>query len=239
MDAVRRAAWWKSSLVWLLCVGGVAGGLFAADGQPDLFDESLLQLGGAFAFAVVATRTIGSRLRDLSTLVLVFWGLSFGFWATPWMTAVGMGLDIAFAQGGLDADMIPYLHLPVTIASAGLATAALLYVGTTCGRVAGQTIFATLAAAVTPLFPDYSETAITVGAVAWHAVVTGGLCSWGIRQAIEAAGVGCGKCGADLRGLASPVCPSCGSPLRIKEMPPARAATNLPPTVVHDPRLKF
>lgn len=239
MDAVRRAAWLKCSIVWLLCVAGVLGAFVAAHNKPDLLDETLLELGGVLAFAVAATRTIGSRLRDLSTLVLVFWALSFGFWALPWFGAVGLGLNMAAAQDLLAPDLIRYLHTPFTLATAGLATAALLYVGTGCGRVAGQTVFASLAAAITPLAPAFQEYAVQAGALVWHAVVTGALCSWSIRQAIESAGVGCGKCGADLRGLASPVCPCCGSPLRIKELPAQRVATNLPATVVGDSRLKF
>lgn len=239
MDAVRRAAWLKCAIVWLLCVGAAGGAMYAANGHPDLVDETLLEFGGIFAFAVAATRTIGSRLRDMSSLVLLFWGMCFGFWALPWMSAVGFGLNTLADRGFMDSDLIKYLHLPLTIATSGLATAALLYVGTNCGRMAGQAIFATFAAAVTPLVPEYQEHAIQAGALVWHAVVTAGLCSWSIRQALEAAGVGCGKCGADLRGLTSPVCPSCGCTLRVKELPEQRLATNLPTTIVGDSRLKF
>jgi hypothetical protein len=240
MDAVRRAAWLKCSIVWLLCVAAAAGVLLVGDNHPELMDETLLEFGGIFAFAVAATRTIGSRLRDLSSLVLIFWGLSFGFWAMPWLSAVGLTIRTGADHGYYAGDLVNYVHMPLTIATAGLATAALLYVGTGCGRVAGQAVFAAFAAAVTPLVPVYQEYAVEAGALVWHAIIAGALCSWGIRQAIEAAGVGCGKCGADVRGLASPVCPSCGQHLRIvRPEPQARVASNLPPTVVTDSRLKF
>ncbi len=239
MDAVRRAAWFKCAIVWLLCIGAVAGALFVAQGHPDMMDETLLEFGGIFAFAVAATRTIGSRLRDISSLVLIFWGLSFGFWATPWLSAVGLGLRTAAEQGYFDADLINYLHFPLTIVTAGLATSALLYVGTGCARVTSQAVFGTFAAAITPLVPTYQEYAIYAGALAWHMLVTGALCSWGIRAAIESAGVGCGKCGADIRGLASPVCPACGHHITVKPQEAGRLATNLPPTMLTDARLKF
>lgn len=240
MDAVRRAAWFKSTVVLTLCVGGAAGIIAMADGRVELLNQVLLSLGVLFAFGVAATRTIAGRHKDISTLVLVFWGLSFGFWAAQWMTAVGLGLSLAASDGHIPADTVDLLHLPITIASAGLATASLLYVGTGCGRVAGHAVFASLAAAVTPLAPVMQQYAIQAGGIAFHAIVCGSLCVWAVRQAVETAGVGCGKCGADLRGLASPVCPACGAQLTARPQPTERpAVAALPPTLVTDSRLRF
>ncbi|MCC6676484.1 MAG: hypothetical protein IT436_05010 [Phycisphaerales bacterium] len=198
--------------LWLAAVACTVGLLHLSDYQVsigDLPDYGLVFLGYAMVASLVARRCL-----DVSMIVVAMWGASVGFWGPRWLSLSESVLDrwaavtqlpVVFQRDDFRAS--------VAIAAAGLLTAALLYIPTRSSRVVLQTAAAGLGVAALDSLPFLQRWQDDAGVILWHAVVCAGLCSWMVQGAQRRAGGCCPRCGAEVRGLSSPVCPSCGAAL--------------------------
>lgn len=203
----------RSLFVWL-AVTGLAGAATFGNATQATETNTLFLLGFLLAGAVVVTRTLAGRATDLSTVLLVLWAASFGFWAPHWFGVV----QVASAQwltgpGHVSEEMGAKLLLPLTIATAGIATAALMRVVCTSPAVVALTVLSSLGCAGLLFAPIPEKYAVAGAAVLWHSMVTAGLCQWASESIARKKAGHCPHCGIDVAGLASPVCPHCDRPL--------------------------
>lgn len=210
---ILRQCW----LVWLLSVS--AAGLAVVFGlEREYLDEALLEMGVVFALYAIAAGTIAGRARDISTVIIAVWGGAFGFWAMHWLEGVTTALRFAAMHDVLPSDLVSVLRVPVSIASAGAATGALLYLATGCPKVAANTFGVSLLASLGPLVPGYASVASGAGAVLWHAAVGGSVCMWAAEEGCAKFGTVCRGCGEDLRGVVGASCPVCGRTIDARTM---------------------
>lgn len=205
-------------LLWLIVVAStVTISVVALQGRYHEFLPHAL--GFVLAFAVVATRSLACRYKDLTTLVLALFAGSFGLWFEGVYRECGN-----LAAGWSEAGVLPTwagepAAGPLAVLLGGLIAGVLLYVSTGWSRVAQMTGLGTVLAAGLVLLPgsvfgtvfespEYFGPA--VAAVTWQSFVSLGLIWWAVEVNRRLAQHGCPYCGADLRGVASPTCPSCG-----------------------------
>jgi hypothetical protein len=209
---VLRQCW----LVWLLSVGAasvaVTFGL-----QQELLDETLLAMGVIFAFYAIAAGSIAGRSRDVSTVILAVWGGTFGFWAVHWLGGTTVALHLLAMRDVIGTDLVTSMRVPLSVGGAGAATMAVLYLATGCGRVAANTMGASMLASLAPLLPMPTHHAVAGAAVLWHGAVCFSLCSWAYERMALKGSTLCRGCGEDLAGTSGPVCPGCGTVLRAGE----------------------
>ncbi|MEM1329668.1 MAG: hypothetical protein AAGG07_03810 [Planctomycetota bacterium] len=173
----------------------------------------LHELGLLFTATVVATRSIAHRAKDLTTVALALAGASFGFWMPPIVdvfTSVTGGWVETEVVGEATAAAIVY---PLAIASAGLLSAALLFVACGSDRVFGKVALLSVAVAGAALLPAEQVITLTGAAIVWQVGVSVILGGWAVEATALAANSRCPVCRADLTGVTSPVCPSCKAKL--------------------------
>lgn len=202
----------KSFLVWLLALGCVAavGFEFFNRGSTEL---GLVMLGLIFAGYCVATRTVAKRMKDVTTLLMVGAGGSFGFWF-PAIYEVFAQLVVTWSETGvIPADLSGRFALPVALGVSGLMMAAVLYAGTGSGGVFLLTALVSGVAAGTPLFQHllgaYESWAMFGAMLLWHGAVAGMLCSWAVREVKAYKASCCPHCGQELGQVAIAICPAC------------------------------
>lgn len=211
LDRIGQAERW-GFWVWaagtLLC-GWAAFWLVGGEARQ----AGLHVVGVAFAGSVVGYALVARR-SALGTAVVLAWSIGFGTWFPAWMDQVlPAGRHWLIQAGVNDPQLLSRLVLPMAIGSAGVVTAALLYLMTFSGRVVLQTALISLVAAATPLLPVAEREVVLGGIIAWHAVVSGSLFRWMVDGVRSGAGLSCARCGVDLVGISSPVCPGCGGGL--------------------------
>jgi len=100
----------------------------------------------------------------------------------------------------------------------GVIPGALVLWITRSRRAAVIVLSATIVLSVRPL--AWNEWGLSLGfpgklywRYGWHAVMAGTLLHWAIHERIRVCRIGRCRCGYDLRGLLSEVCPECGRPV--------------------------
>ena len=203
----------RSLFVWLAVTALAAGATFGRV-EEAAATSSLFLMGFLLAGSVVITRTLAGRACDVSTVVLVLWAGTFGFWAQHWFGVVQVGIGRWLTGPGHVSEAIGVqLVVPLAIATAGIATAALMRVDCSSTTVVALTVLASLAAAAAPFTPFGEGVTLPIAAVLWHSLVTAGLCHWATDTISRRSAGRCAHCGTDVAGLASPVCPHCDRPL--------------------------
>lgn len=198
--------------VWLATVLCTVGLLHLSGGRigpEDLPDYGLLFLGYAMVTSLVARRCI-----DASMVVVALWGGSVGVWCPRWLELC----ETVFARWHAvtplpDLLLRDDIRTAVAIAAGGFLTASLLYIPTRSARTVLHTAAASLGVAVLLALPVAGTWTATVSAVFWHAAVCGAMCTWMVEASRRRAGGRCPRCGVEVAGLSSPVCPSCGAAL--------------------------
>lgn len=198
--------------LWLATIGCTATLLHLSGHQlppVDLADFGLVFLGYALVASLVARRCL-----DVSMVVVALWGAAVGFWGPRWVALSDSVLDRWVAIAPLpEAMQQADLRLAVAVAAAGLLTASLLYIPTRSSRVVFQTAAAGVVAAVLLWLPLTAQWSVGAAVIMWHAIVCAGLCSWMVQGSQRREGGCCPRCGVEVRGLSSPVCPACGAAL--------------------------
>lgn len=208
-----RQAQARAWTVWTVTVA-LMGGLVMFGFRGDSPENGLIELGMIFAGYVLAMGVIARRAKDVSTLLVIAWGGTFGMWATRWLDMSGRAVDHFLPKlGVLSPQLIDAMDMPAAIAGAGLVSAALLLVATTSTRVAWSCVCASLIASAVPLVSEDPSLALPWAALAWHATIAGSLAFWAVDESMRGSGARCRSCGNDVQGLSSPVCPRCASPL--------------------------
>lgn len=198
--------------LWLAVVGCVAGLLVLSGGEMTLGD--LTDFGLVFLAYAIVTSVVARRCVDASMVVVAIWGAAVGFWGPRWMALCDSAFDRWGAAGSLpELLMRDDLRAALAVAAAGILTAALLYIPTRSSKVVAQTVAAGLAVAVLAWLPIAGPWAMEAGVVVWHALVGAALCSWMVEGTRRREAGCCPRCGAEVRGLTSPVCPSCSAAL--------------------------
>ncbi|MEM9064716.1 MAG: hypothetical protein AAGB51_04420 [Planctomycetota bacterium] len=208
----------RGILLWIvLMAAALTMGVLALQGQHHEW------LPHAFGFTLcglfVATRSLACRYKDMTTLGLAVCGAGFGWWF-PIVNREGAKLAEGWAQAGVLPEGSGLVAgPPLAIAAGGLVMGIMLYVSTGWLRVAQFVLLGTLLSAGAVLLPDrlaagFVESPEYAGPVmaglVWEASVAFGLIWWGVEINRRFAEHGCPYCGRDLRGVASPTCPSCG-----------------------------
>ncbi|MCA9299097.1 MAG: hypothetical protein KDA28_08525, partial [Phycisphaerales bacterium] len=167
MKARIRVAYLKALLIFTGAVACCALVLWFGF-RTGAVDLSLIALGLIFAGYAIGTRTLACQYKDVSTILLVFWGASFGFWYPTWEGEVERAcLSWVQDQWGLSEDGALNLVTPIAIASSGLATAALLSITTMSTAVFIQAIMLSVVATLASLAPEYNDEATAGGILLW------------------------------------------------------------------------
>lgn len=201
--------------LWVVALACIAGLLHLSRGHvtaDDLGDYGLVFLG-----YVVVSNLVARRRLDVSMVLVALWGGAIGFWGPRWYSLCVSAIDRWGGQAGLDDVLAGSdTRLAISVVAGGFLTAALLYISTRSAKVVMHTVIASVVVAslIKLPIPDvYSEPAAVV---AWHAVVAAGLCQWMVDGSRRRRNGCCPRCGSDVEGLTSPVCPSCSAVLADK-----------------------
>jgi hypothetical protein len=227
LGTAQRWGFWLWLVTSGLCVASVFGLLRVEEER----EAGLLALGVVFAAGVVGFAILAQR-AVIGAAVVGLWGLGFGVWFPEWMEAIGPVIRHWMVGWGIaDAKTAREVTLPAAIASAGVTTAALMYVMTRSGRVVVQVALLSGIVALTALLPVHRELAVMGGIIAWHVAAAGSLFCWMSESIRSGSGLACASCGFDLLGLSSPVCPGCGHSLQKRAAVSRRAPVAAPAAV--------
>jgi hypothetical protein len=208
ISSLRRAQA-KAWSIWTAASAMVGLLAFKAfDGST--WDEGLIALGVVFAVYVVLLSAVAGRVKDVSTLLVVVWGGTFGMWCERWLEAATRFTDRTIVPTGVIPDgSVEAVGQSLAIAGAGVVSAALLLVATKSLGAVWMCLGASLAAASVPMLASDPAGALPWAAFGWHAAVAASLAVWAVDEVSRRAGGNCGACGVDVAGLSSPVCPGC------------------------------
>lgn len=198
-------------LVWIVSTAAAsAAAVLDYQGKAPL--SLPMTLGLIFAFYVVATRTVAGRYKDLTTLALATMGGLFGYWFPGVYEFFG-----EIVAGWISAEVVPgwlgqELVMPLSVSTAGVITALMLYVGTGSDRVLRVTILASLCVSGAAFVPYDQDMILAASAAGWNAMVCAILGVWAVTCAERFQSNACAFCGFDLEGLRVQICPACKRP---------------------------
>jgi hypothetical protein len=207
--------------VWLLAVLGAAATahwLLPYDTQAGLFALGLLCMSYTLAAFGLARRTAG-----LTALMPLAWVAGFGMWLPIAQDFGAETLAPSLSDWGLPASMMQPVAYALVLLAGGVATGAVLYLGTGSAAVFWHMMLLTALVAGASLSHRDTPTTTFAAIIAWHAGVAGSLmrwashASWASRQGV------CPRCGEDVRGVSRRSCPSCKGAL-LCSPPAARLA---------------
>lgn len=211
--------------IWLLGVLGaaaVAHWLLPDDPQAGLFAMGLLCMGYTLAAFALARRETG-----ITALLPLAWTAAFGMWLPIGQDFGQDTIAPALAGSGVAQAIIEPLANAIVLAVGGVATGAMLYLGTASAAVFWHALLLTALVAGTSLSHHDTPTTTFAAAIAWHAGVAGSLMRWASHAYWAARQGVCPRCSEDIRGVGSGSCPSCKLTLVCHSA--ARSAVPSPP----------
>lgn len=202
----RSVAFWT----WVVVTGAVSALVLGRSPEAQV-TPTLMGLGLVLAGSSLAAFWVNNQVRSLAALVVFAWAATFGLWFPEWHNAAGPTVAEWLSRLTPSTGGTPeLLSTPAAIASAGLATAALLYVATGSGGTFLQVGAASLIASVAPLLPLPHERACAVAAIAWNSMCAASLLCWSVGSVRRRLTVPCPHCGFDVDAIGKPVCTGCG-----------------------------
>ncbi|MEQ9095404.1 hypothetical protein AY599_16420 [Leptolyngbya valderiana BDU 20041] len=219
--------------VWLLAVLGAAATahwVLPDDPQAGLFALGLLCMAYTLAAFGLSRRQAG-----LTALLPLAWLAGFGMWLPIGQDFGAQTLAPSLGDWGVPSAMVESAAYALVLLAGGVATSAMLYLGTGSASVFWHVLLLTGLVAGASLSHQDTPTTTFAAVIAWHAGAAGSLMrwashtSWAVRQGV------CARCGEDVRGVNGRSCPSCKAALLF--MPPPRlAAPGTGPHQRHDDR---
>jgi hypothetical protein len=204
--------------VWLLAVLGAAATAYWVlpfDAQAGLFALGLLCMAYTLAAFGLARRTAG-----LTALLPLAWVAGFGMWLP---IAQDFGADTLAPQigvWGVPASLVEPVAYALVLLAGGVATSAMLYLGTGSAAVFWHVLVLTGLVAGASISHDDTPSTTFAAIIAWHAGAAGSLLRWAAHAAWANRQGVCTRCGEDVRGVSNATCPSCKGALLCS--PPAR-----------------
>lgn len=199
-------------VLWMAAVGCIAGLLYLSNGQ--VTESALADYGLVFIGYAAVTSLVARRCLDVSMILVAIWGAAVGYWGPRWYLFCDSAIERWASTIGLERALAsPDIRVAVSMATAGILTSSLLYLLTRSSKIVMQSMIASLAVAGLTTVPETARWVEPMAVLGWHAVVAAGLCGWMVEGARRRASGCCPRCGCDVQGLTSPVCPSCSSML--------------------------
>ena len=215
--------------VWLLGVLGAAATaywLLPHDPQAGLFALGLLCMAYTLAGFAIARRAAG-----LTALLPLAWVAAFGMWLPIGQDYGAETLAPVLADLGLAAPLVQACAYAIVLLAGGVATGAMLFLGTGSAAVFWHVLLLTALVAGASMSHHDTPTTTFAAVIAWHAGVAGSLMRWASHAfACSTKGV-CPRCQEDIQGVSSGRCPSCkgvllcGTPVQ-GLVPPKRRETS-------------
>lgn len=212
--------------VWLLAVLGAAATahwVLPYDTQAGLFALGLLCMAYTLSAFGLSRRQAG-----LTALLPLAWVAGFGMWLPIAQDFGAQTLAPSMGGWGVPASMLEPAAYALVLLAGGVATSAMLYLGTGSAAVFWHVLLLTGLVAGASLSHQDTPTTTFAAVIAWHAGAAGSLmrwashAAWAVRQGV------CARCGEDVRGVRGNACPSCKAPLMCTP-PPKLAAPGTGP----------
>lgn len=206
--------------VWLLAVLGAAATahwLLPYDAQAGLFALGLLCMAYTLAAFGLARREAG-----LTALLPLAWLAGFGMWLPIGEDFGADTMAPILSDWGVSEAMVESLAYALVLIVGGVATSAMLFLGTASASVFWHVLVLTMLVAGASLSHDDTPTTTFAAIIAWHAGAAGSLMRWASRTAWAVRQGICPRCSEDVRGVNGNSCPSCKAPLMYT--PPPRMA---------------
>lgn len=204
--------------VWLLGVLGAAATaywLLPEDPQAGLFALGLLCMAYTLAAFALARRSSG-----LTALLPLAWVAAFGVWLPIGQDFGAETLAPAISGWGVPASLVQATAYALVLLAGGVATGAVLYLGTGSPGVFVHVLVLTALVAGASMSHHDTPTTTFAAVIAWHAGVAGSLMRWASRSVWAIRQGVCPRCCEDVRGVSNGRCPSCKAPLLCS--PPTR-----------------
>ncbi len=212
--------------VWLLAVlaaAAVAHWVLPFDAQAGLFALGLLCMAYTLAAFALARRTAG-----LTALMPLAWVAGFGMWLPIAREFGAETLAPHMGEWGVPASLVQPVAYAIVLLAGGVATGAVLYLGTGSAAVFWHVFVVTGLVAGASLSHEDTPTTTFAAIIAWHAGVAGSLMRWASHAAWASRQGVCTRCGEDVRGVSGCSCPSCKGAL-LCSPPPRRMAPKVKP----------
>ena len=204
--------------VWLLGVLGAAATahwLLPQDTQAGLFALGLLCMAYTLAAFALARRTAG-----LTALLPLAWVAAFGMWLPIGQDFGSETLAPAIAGMGIPGSLVESTAYALVLLAGGVATGAMLYLGTGSPGVFWHVLVLTALVAGASMSHHDTPSTTFAAIIAWHAGAAGSLMRWASRAHWAGKQGVCPRCSEDIRGVSNSRCPSCKAALVCG--PPAR-----------------
>lgn len=204
--------------VWLLAVLGAAATahwVLPFDAQAGLFALGLLCMAYTLAAFGLARRTAG-----LTALLPLAWVAGFGMWLPIAQDFGAETMAPSMAGWGMASSLVEPAAYAIVLLAGGVATSALLYLGTGSAAVFWHVLVLTGLVAGASISHADTPTTTFAAIIAWHAGAAGSLMRWATHAAWAASHGACPRCDEDVRGVSGGSCPTCKGPLLCS--PPAR-----------------
>lgn len=210
--------------VWLLAVLGAAATAYWVlpfDAQSGLFALGLLCMAYTLAAFGLARRTAG-----LTALLPLAWVAGFGMWLPIAQDFGAQTLAPQIGTWGVPASLVEPVAYALVLLAGGMATSAVLYLGTGSAAVFWHVMVLTGLVAGASLSHEDTPTTTFAAIIAWHAGAAGSLMRWASHASWASRAGVCTRCGEDIRGVSNWRCPSCKGALLCS--PPARKLAPAP-----------
>ena len=193
--------------VWLLGVLGAAATahwLLPEDPQAGLFALGLLCMAYTLAAFALARRSAG-----ITALLPLAWVAGFGMWLPIGQDFGVETMAPAIGDLGIAASLVQPLAYALVLLAGGVATGAMLYLGTGSAAVFWHVLLLTALVAGASMSHNDTPTTTFAAVIAWHAGAAGSLMRWASRAAWAGRQGVCPRCCEDIRGVSNGHCPSC------------------------------
>ncbi|MFI4914915.1 MAG: hypothetical protein ACIAS6_00235 [Phycisphaerales bacterium JB060] len=212
--------------VWLLAVLGAAATahwVLPYDTQAGLFALGLLCMAYTLAAFGLSRRQAG-----LTALLPLAWVAGFGMWLPIAQDFGAQTLAPSMGDWGVPTSMLEPAAYALVLLAGGVATSAMLYLGTGSASVFWHVLLLTGLVAGASLSHQDTPTTTFAAIIAWHVGAAGSLMRWASHAAWAVRHGVCARCGEDVRGVHDSTCPSCKAPLMCTP-PPRQAAPGTGP----------
>ena len=212
------------TFIWLLVTAAaVVCALAPSQGVPP--KQVLYVLGFAFLGAFVGAFAVARRPMDLAGLIVAALGGTFGFWFPTIHESLGTVAPLwASRLPWMPEDIAVMLPLGATVLFGGVCIGLGLGVATGSLRLMGQTVLASVGAAIGAMLLRHGDWTLIAAIIGWNTLLAAELGRWAVAEAMKQSGIGCPNCGHDLRDLGTPVCPKCHHAIARRSPAPSPAA---------------
>lgn len=214
--------------VWLLAVlaaATVAHWVLPFDTQAGLFALGLLCMAYTLAAFGLARRTAG-----LTALLPLAWAAAFGMWLPIGQDFGAQTMAPSMGDWGVPASLVQPVAYAMVLLAGGVATSAMLYLGTGSAPVFWHVLVLTALVAGASLSHQDTPTTTFAAIIAWHAGTAGSLMRWASHSCWASRRGVCPRCGEDVRGVSRRACPSCKGALLCDPPSSRPAPRRTPPT---------